>query len=95
MMALIPHMLEYWPLIVFAVGVALAGWRLYAGHEKRIRNIEETMAIRAVLLKQNVEDHVEIKTGLKDIHVEIVKLSDGVHDLAILVSSKHAKDAKA
>jgi len=84
-------LLSYWPIILAVVGVLGLAARLHWGHEKRIRNLEEVQAVRAVLLAQNIEDHIEIKTGLKDIHIEIVKLTDGVHSLAILVSKRDPK----
>lgn len=91
--------LELIVLVLAIVGPIVAVvWRatkginaLWQDHEKRIRDLEEVMKLRGLMLTQNTEDHAVIKTGLGNLIVKVDKTANDVSGIVLYLRMEHER----
>jgi len=85
---MIDFLTTYWPMLMGLAAIMSLGVRLYLGHERRIRDLEEARSIIGHEGIRNFEDHATIKTTLGILEVKVDRSAEAVNSLVLYLKLK-------
>ena len=82
----------YWPLVLGIAALVSFGARLYWGHERRIRDLEEARSLASHEGVRNFADHATIKTTLGVLEVKVDRSTEAVNSLVLYLKLKDGNE---